>query len=949
MARDCCRSPGVPQEVTRPSAGAAERDNALVRGVSEPARAEEPALLPGDEAALDAFAAAALDLVQEGSVERTLAALARAVALAVGAQVVVLRLAEGRDGRLVARAVHAESAALAAELEGTRIEAGEIGSGEAEFASAPGDPAAPAAIRRIASRARAPIARIIPLTVDGEVIATLELFRAGLPFGFREQTFARFAITHLATAARLERAARNGGDGRVELTRASLELLGEALVAGTDESETAEQVVRLAAEATDARGALLWRLEPEAAPELLATHGLEGVRLDIPAATQAVQRALRERTGEPQDAGSHRVYTLPLGEPPVAVVQLYVDERAPAPRELERLSPFAARAALALRRSRRVGLVALALKRSQTLIAVVSQAIAHLSLAHTLETAVERVATLTSSSHVAVYLREEDRLSAAAARGLVGAHTDLAERLLELALGPFRSRGYLFIEDMRADPRLAGLEPILEESGIRRALFIPLIAHEEVIGALAVFKQRSRPYREGEEGLLVALSSQLAVAVQNARLHERAKELGEILEQTLESERSAARQLRGLYEISHSFAESLSLEATLDAVVKTVVELFGLDAAAIRMADERGEQLEARAVYVSDPKIRAAAESILRRPQPLNAPLARRLVRSKRAVLLRPGSAADGNSDALLEPFLQQGSTAAVLPLATPGEVLGTLTLLSLDPTRPLDDQTVEAAMTVTAQAALAIDNARLYQQQKDFSETMQHSLLPRALPAVPGLDVGHVYQSSARVDVGGDVYDFLALEHGQLAVVIGDVLGKGIQAAADMAMAKFSFRALARTHPEPSDFLAIANEVVVEEIESGKFMTMLYVTVDPSSGEVACASAGHPPMRLVTGEGVVSAVQAGGLALGIEPGQRYATERVRLQRGSAVVLFTDGVVEARRGGELYGEERLDNLLASRRHLGAQDLARAILADCRAFSGGDLADDCAIVILKLAS
>jgi GAF domain-containing protein len=618
MARDCCRSPGVPQGDTRPSAWAAERDNGLVRGVSEPARVAEPTLLPGDEAALDAFAAAALDLVQEGSLEPALAALARAVAVAVGAQVVVLRLAEGRDRRLVARAVHAESAALAAELEGTKIEADEIGPGETEFASAPGDPAAPAAVRRIASHAGAPIARVIPLTVDGEVIATLELFRSGLPFGFREQTLARVAITHLATAVRVERAARSGGDGSVELTQASLELLGEALAAGADESETAEQVVRLAAEATDATGALLWRLEPEAAPELLATHGLDGLVSDVPAAAQAVQRALGERTGEPEGSGPYRVYTLPLGEPPVAAVQLYFDEEAPAPPELERLSPFAARAALALRRSRRVGLVTLALRRSQTLVAVVSQAIAHLSLAHTLETAVERVATLTSSSHVAVYLREEGRLSAAAARGLAGAHTDLAERLLELALGPFRSRGYLFIEDMRVDPRLAGLEPVLRESRIRRALFIPLIAHEEVIGALAVFKQRSRPYREGEEGLLIALSSQLAVAVQNARLHERTKELGEILEKTLESERSAARQLRGLYEISHSFAESLSLEATLDAVVKTVVDLFGLDAAAIRMADGRGEQLEARAVYVSDPKVRAAAEAILRRPQPLS-------------------------------------------------------------------------------------------------------------------------------------------------------------------------------------------------------------------------------------------------------------------------------------------------------------------------------------------
>ncbi|MGH2996768.1 MAG: SpoIIE family protein phosphatase, partial [Gaiellaceae bacterium] len=593
----------------------------------------------------------------------------------------------------------------------------------------------------------------------------------------------------------------------------------------------------------------------------------------------AVLRALHAgAAAEGEALGPWVARTLALGEPPVAALQLLFEPDGPTEGALDRLTPFTNGAALALRRSRRAGLVALALRRSQTLMAVVSQAIAHLSLAHTLETAVERVAELTSSAHVGVYLREGDRLSAAAARGLSGGHTDLAERLLELVLGPFRSRGFLFIEDMRADPRLAGLAKALEESNVRRCLFVPLVAHEEVIGALAVFRSHPRPYHEGEEGLLIALSSQLAVAVQNARLHERTKELGAKLEQRVESERRARRRLQGLYEITHSFAESLSLEAILDAVAKTMVQLFDLDAVAIRMPDERGETLETRAFHVADPNLHGPVETLIRRPQPLTAPLARRLFRSQRPVMLA-SEELETDAHAILAPFIRQGSTAAVLPLVTPVEVLGTLTLISLDPTRPLTPETVDAAMAVVGQAALAIDNARLYQQQKDFSDAMQRSLLPRGLPAVPGLEVGHVYQSSARVDVGGDVYDFLELGRGCLAVVIGDVLGKGIQATADMAMAKFSFRALARSHPEPSDFLANANEVVVEEIEPGKFITMLYAFVDTRAAEVACASAGHPPMRILGLDGHVTAVGAHGLALGIEPGQEYPTERVSLER----------------------------------------------------------------------
>jgi serine phosphatase RsbU (regulator of sigma subunit) len=301
----------------------------------------------------------------------------------------------------------------------------------------------------------------------------------------------------------------------------------------------------------------------------------------------------------------------------------------------------------------------------------------------------------------------------------------------------------------------------------------------------------------------------------------------------------------------------------------------------------------------------------------------------------------------LLVPFLQKGSTAAVVPVATQTEVLATLTLLSLDPARPITDETVEVALAVAGQAALAIDNARLYQQQKDFADTMQRSLLPRSAPDLPGLEIGDVYASSARVDVGGDIYDYLELEDGRLAVVLGDVTGHGIDATADMAMAKFVFRSLAREHPEPADFLASANEVILGEIAAGKFITMIYLVVSPE-GEVACAAAGHPSARLLSPDGSVSALEAGGLALGIEAGQRYVEVRARLGRGGVAVLYTDGVVEARRGGEFFGVQGLDEVLARKCDLPAQEIAEAVLDECRAFTGGELTDDCAVVVIRKA-
>jgi sigma-B regulation protein RsbU (phosphoserine phosphatase) len=344
-------------------------------------------------------------------------------------------------------------------------------------------------------------------------------------------------------------------------------------------------------------------------------------------------------------------------------------------------------------------------------------------------------------------------------------------------------------------------------------------------------------------------------------------------------------------------------------------------------------------VHVADTRLHDAVRTILDRPQPVS------LRASRTHVLDAHSAAALGGSYSLLVPFLEKGSTAAVLPIATPAEVLAQLTILSLDPAAPISEETLATATTIAAQAALAIDNARLYQQQKAFAETIQRALLPRDSPEVPGLELGAVYESAARVDVGGDVYDFMQLADGRLAVVLGDVTGHGIEATADMAMAKFVFRSLAREHPDPSDFLAHANDVVVGEIAVGKFITMAYLTIDPL-GEVACSSAGHPMPRLLLPDGSVESLACGGLALGIDAPQEYDEVHATMPPGAAVVVYTDGVIEARTGRELFGVERLDATLAKHRDLGAEALAQAVLRECRAFAGGDLADDCAVVVVK---
>jgi serine phosphatase RsbU (regulator of sigma subunit) len=873
---------------------------------------------------VESLAYAAQRVAEGLALRPALELLADAAARATGADVAVVRVVDPLDGTLVARAVAPLHSALAAELAGSRVPPDEL-----EDAAA-----------RVADRART-AGVVVPARIGERIVGSIELLRAVRPFDAEEHGLADLAAAQLALTVRM--LGSDGSGPAVETRALALEGAGEALAAGADARRAAQQAVRVAANATGARGAAIWRASPERGAELVALYGsaAEGTLDRAGELARAALETWRPLTVEESEAlpdGSDHAATIHLGQPPFAVLQLFY-VGPPPEAELTALCSFGARAAHALRAGDRAREVELELERTRALLAVVGEAISRLSLAHTLETAVERIAELLAIEQVGVYLREGGRLLAAAGRGLSAGHEDVAERLFDLALGPLRARATIeaLVGDDN-DPACAGVRAALREAGVEGALGVPLHVRDEPIGLLVAYPG-SRRLAHTERALLASLGAQLAVAVQNARLHEQAKELGEALGSVLASERQAARQLGALYEISRSFAQSLSLDTTLEAVTTTIVEVLDVDAAVIRMPAERGDLLVPRAVHVADVRLGDAVRTILERPQP-------RPARAYAPVVLDAATSARlGGAHALLTPFLEKGSTAAILPIATPAEVLAQLTILSLDPAKPISDETLATATTIAAQAALAIDNARLYQQQKAFSETIQRALLPRDEPDVAGLELGAVYESAARVDVGGDVYDFLALPDGRLAVVLGDVTGHGIEATADMAMAKFVFRSLAREHTEPPDFLAHANDVVVGEIALGKFITMVYLTIDPG-GEVACASAGHPAPRLVLPDGRVDVLQCGGLALGIEASQQYEQVRASLPPGAAVVLYTDGVIESRASHELYGTERLDEALAARAGLGAQELAEAVLAECRAFGGGELADDCAVVVIK---
>jgi serine phosphatase RsbU (regulator of sigma subunit) len=886
---------------------------------------------------LESLAAAGRRLTAGATLDEALAELARAVAEATGAALAVVRVPD-RSAGLPARGVWSSSAALGAELEGSRLPAGELGTDELIESDQ-----LPPALRRLAERSGAAGVVLVPELADGRVLASLELMRPGEPFSATDRMIARIAAREAGLLVRVfERPGEpvNGDRGRF----AALELAGRALTAGTEEERSAERIARLAAEVTSAESCLMWRTEDGESFPIAAVGLADGSTASDLA--RAAERDLGEGNVVVKEGGVGTVVLVRLGEPPLGGLRLVFAGEPPGAEELERLAAFGARAAHALRVGERATQLSQELERSRALLAVVGQAIAELSLTHTLDTAVDRVAELLGTQRAAIYLSSGRSLETAAERGLVGPHLRIAEALYALAVASVRSP-VLEIPDAAGDPALGDVHDAVSESGVDAAVSVPLRAGNELIGLLVAYLGRGRRLQANESALLAGLAGQLAVAVQNAGLHEETARLARDREEALQSERRAARRLEAFFEISRSFSESLRLDETVAAVTRTAVDLLDVDAAVLRMPEGRGDDLVVRSLHVRDPGLERALTPILDHPQPVARLTGLGLGRARRALVLDPVTAEHlGGGHELLAPFLRRGSSAVIVPIVASGEVIASLTLVALDPARNIGAETVETVRSLAAQASLAIDNARLYQQQAGFADAMQRSLLPAAPPVLEGVEVGSVYESSAQLEVGGDVYDYTTLPDGRLAVVVGDVTGKGIDAAADMAMTKFVFRSLAREHPDPGDFLAAANEVVLGEVEEGKFVTMVYVTVDGATGEVACATAGHPVPRLVSGDGSVVELAARGLALGIAPDQTYIEARQMLEPGSAVVLFTDGVIEARRDSELFGHDRLDRLLAENRELSARKLAEALVAGAKAFGGGGLADDSAVVVVK---
>lgn len=298
------------------------------------------------------------------------------------------------------------------------------------------------------------------------------------------------------------------------------------------------------------------------------------------------------------------------------------------------------------------------------------------------------------------------------------------------------------------------------------------------------------------------------------------------------------------------------------------------------------------------------------------------------------------------------------LPLLSRGEVLGVLFVARVVP-QGFEQDDVDALGLFAAQAALALDNARLFEEQLekerlareiDIARAMQQRLLPQQLPCVRGLSLAAT--SVSAMEVGGDYYDFAPLEDGRLAVVVADVSGKGTSAAFYMAEMQGIFQSLTLSSPTPQRFLEQANGALSRTLERNAFVTALYGVLDPVAETFTFARAGHCPAAYMPLGGKPRLLRSPGLGLGLDRGKMFGTmlreETIALQPGDVLVLYTDGVVESRSAAdEEYGYERLLASVKEHRHEDAEKLHDALMADLNRFLGDvNYADDLTLVVLK---
>src|SRR4051812_9128771 len=437
----------------------------------------------------------------------------------------------------------------------------------------------------------------------------------------------------------------------------------------------------------------------------------------------------------------------------------------------------------------------------------------------------------------------------------------------------------------------------LAAPGERSMLCLPLVVGEQPVG-VATLSFPGKVELDGTElDFFSVMADTCAQALERIRVQERVDE--------------QHAKLSFLVEASEELASSLDYESTLKQVAWLAVPDLA-DWCAISL--EQDGVLRTLAVAHSDPEKVALAKQFQERfPQdPDSGGGAYEVLRTGESQLVPEVTeemlAEAVTSEEQLEMVRALNLYSALtVALKARGRVFGVITWINGEDGRRFGPDDVAFGEDLARRAAVAIDNALLHSELRQVADRLQEAVLPPALPVIDGWQLGASYSSAGRVSVGGDFYDAIQVGDGRLAMVIGDVMGRGVTAAAAMSQVRAAVRAFAAVNPDPQTMLERL-DTFYDRFPSEQLVTLLYALADPARDQVVLSCAGHPAPVVIDSNGAAHSVGAArGRLLGVGRAKRSVIT-VPLLPGETLLMFTDGLIERRDEDPQESEQRLVNV-----------------------------------------
>ena len=489
-------------------------------------------------------------------------------------------------------------------------------------------------------------------------------------------------------------------------------------------------------------------------------------------------------------------------------------------------------------------------------------------------------------------------------------------------------------ERRRPRPNAVEITAALRSNGLGGCLVVPLMARRKMVGVLNCFAHAGHRFDAAAVRLMRSFANQAAGALENAHLHEVVKD--------------KLAQLGTLFEVGKAITSTLQLDRVLQTVTEQVLAVMGADGCAILLLDEQASTLRMRASSGLGPQHARRSFSLGSGFLGLAAQTGRPMMLVDDATI--PPSSGDElfGSGSFPETVRRDGMRSILaVPLTVRGRLIGLINIYERR-VHYHDPAEISLLTTLSSQAAIAIENARLYHEKNEVAQLLRSILLPREKFHHARVEVGHRFISSQ--ELAGDYYEMFPISAHRAAFCIADVSGKGPKAAVYAARARYIVKSYAQAGYSPAEVVSMLNRLICPETEPEMFITLFYGEIDLERGELEYTSAGHEPAIVWSARRQkVRLLESRDLVIGVDAGRAYKHSRSRLDPGDLLVLYTDGVTEARREGvdEAFGLKRLRALVSEHANLAPQALADRITTTVQRFAHRKLHDDFSLMVVRV--